>query len=220
MVVVGVNDPYRFWISTNFIEMKELMKEMQEFYKNHSDRDSIPVKCLQKNYCVAPLNGIYSRATIVDLENNSDPVKLFFIDFGQVSAQKPENIFPLTEDFMKLPAQAVRASIDGIQPPYKGTLWSDEACRIFENSLLLKEIRAEVVELDEFQNALKIKISAPINSVLVTNGHAIFNRVPQKEVEASAETKLKEKIKVIPTFHDLENWRVPWNFQSYLKISK
>lgn len=89
-------------------EFKQMMAEIQTFYKNLKPDEGV---------VGAPMIGLFTednvlyRAQILEVLNNQ--YKIYYVDFGNVSTV--DKVWKIDRKFMKLPAQAICCSLNGIE---------------------------------------------------------------------------------------------------------
>ncbi|XP_045189866.2 uncharacterized protein LOC123547112 isoform X2 [Mercenaria mercenaria] len=123
-VITEVQDPGHFYIQMALeetaVQFTELMTTMHQTFENSQpDMNSV----LQGEiYGVKfSLDGSWNRAQVISV--SGDSIMVQFLDFGNKETTKLENIRQLSNDMMKLPAQAVLCALEGIIP-MSGQNWN------------------------------------------------------------------------------------------------
>lgn len=57
---------------------------------------------------------LYFRTSVIKVINSGASVSVFYCDFGYYQTLSLKQLFPLDEEFMKLPYQALKAKLAGI----------------------------------------------------------------------------------------------------------
>ncbi|KAK4881755.1 hypothetical protein RN001_005074 [Aquatica leii] len=222
-VCIGeVYDPSKFWILlddyTN--QLNELMDEMQSFYTGIDGDYRIPEYMITVGlYCVAQYNKEYHRAMIVNTIKaiRNKKVKVYYIDYGTVSAVDASTLKFLHKKFCHLPQQAIRARLASIYPPTEKTQWSCEASSRFLQLVLMKTLVAQIHRIDTEKQIIEIflvdtsgKDDIYMNDKLVEEGYAVFTDQEQEKVALQPhETPWVKYIHFFPTFLEIEYSAVP-----------
>ncbi|XP_076054967.1 uncharacterized protein LOC143033426 [Oratosquilla oratoria] len=157
VVVAEVFSPRKFWIILRGEEtskgLDELMDRMFEFYSSPvGNRFKVPPAVTLG----APVVSLYEddqnyyRALIVSIEDLKT-VKLFYVDFGTVCQADVACLWLLHEKFFSLPAQAVKASLFGIEPVDGSKKWPKETSVAFLN---LVQNRPFVCSINNMKNCV------------------------------------------------------------------
>ncbi|XP_045699784.1 tudor domain-containing protein 6 isoform X1 [Phyllostomus hastatus] len=126
-----VENPGHFWcqLTRNMQGFKTLMCDIQDYCKN----TPIPYQgttpaCLAKR----TVNGKWSRALIRETPS-SEHVQVVFVDYGDRDRVSVKNICSITEEFLKVKAQAFRCSLYNlIQPTSQNPFaWGKKAVQVF-----------------------------------------------------------------------------------------
>ncbi|XP_029799034.1 tudor domain-containing protein 6 [Suricata suricatta] len=141
-----VENPGYFWcqLTRNVQDFKTLMCNIQDYCKNTAApyQGNAPV-CLAKR----TVDGKWSRA-VIHRAQSSEHVQVMFVDYGDKDMVAVKNIYSISEEFLKVKAQAFRCSLYNlIQPPGQNPFaWDEKAVQAFnefvdnawENNLELK----------------------------------------------------------------------------------
>ncbi|XP_014638041.1 PREDICTED: tudor domain-containing protein 6 [Ceratotherium simum simum] len=141
-----VENPSYFWcqLTRNIKGFKTLMCDIQDYCKNTATpyQGTTPT-CLAKR----TVDGQWSRALISGAQS-SEHVKVIFVDYGDRCMVSVKNIYAISEEFLKVKAQAFRCSLYNlIQPTGQNPfVWEEKAIQAFsefldnacENNLELK----------------------------------------------------------------------------------
>ncbi|KAF5298299.1 hypothetical protein FQR65_LT09810 [Abscondita terminalis] len=221
-VCVGeVYDPSKFWVLLDDFtnELNNLMDQIQTFYTSESVDYKIPEHMITVGlYCVAPYNKEYHRALIVNTINSiKHKVKVYYIDYGTVSAVDRNSLKFLHKNFVDLPQQAIRARLASIYPPTEKTQWTLESSSRLLELVSMKKLVAHIHRIDVERQIIEIFLADTtgandvyMNDTLVEDGHAIFTNQEQARVTLDSHaTPWVKHIHFFPTFVEIENSAVP-----------
>ncbi|XP_077018092.1 tudor domain-containing protein 6 isoform X2 [Tamandua tetradactyla] len=126
-----VENPGHFWcqLTRNMQEFKTLMCNIQDYCKNiATPYQGTTSACLAKR----TVNGKWSRALISGAES-AEHVKVIFVDYGDKDMVSVKNIYSISEEFLKVKAQAFRCSLYNlIQPTGQNPfVWDEKAIQAF-----------------------------------------------------------------------------------------
>ncbi|XP_030886298.1 tudor domain-containing protein 6 isoform X3 [Leptonychotes weddellii] len=126
-----VENPGYFWcqLTRNIQGFKTLMCNIQDYCKNTATpyQGTTPA-CLAKR----TVNGKWSRA-VISRAQSAEHVKVMFIDYGDKEMVSVKNIYSISEEFLKVKAQAFRCSLYNlIQPTGQNPFaWDEKAIQAF-----------------------------------------------------------------------------------------
>ena len=134
--VVNVIHPNEFYIrplDESDDEYIYLEKEMLKFYqsnfifknKHHFMNDKVSAVLF---------DSAYYRATRVDTGDKNEHL-MYFIDLGFFEKVKSYNIYPLDDQFYKLPAKVIKCSLHGIRSSRKDKKWSLDSIDWFKKEI-------------------------------------------------------------------------------------
>ncbi|XP_062954475.1 tudor domain-containing protein 6 isoform X2 [Cynocephalus volans] len=126
-----VENPGYFWcqMTRNIQGFKTLMCNIQDYCKNMAaPHQGTTPACLAKR----TVNGKWSRALISGAQS-SEHVKVIFVDYGDKDVVPVKNIYAISEEFLKVNAQAFRCSLYNlIQPTGQNPfVWDEKAIQAF-----------------------------------------------------------------------------------------
>jgi hypothetical protein len=104
-------------IQTDLQTYLNRLKEIR-FNLNNQTVNKILNQLNKRLFCIArlPRDNKYYRAEIVDI-NDKNEFKVFYVDYGDYSYVTRDEIYPLSEKFVRvLPFQAIKCSLYGIEP--------------------------------------------------------------------------------------------------------
>ncbi|XP_066108659.1 tudor domain-containing protein 6 [Saccopteryx bilineata] len=129
--VSHIINPGYFWcqLTRNMEGFKTLMCDIQDYCNNTpTPYRGTSLACLAKRR----INGKWSRALIRG-PPSSENVKVVFVDYGDKAMESVKNICSVSEEFLKVKAQAFRCSLYNLieptgQNPFR---WHEEAIQVF-----------------------------------------------------------------------------------------
>uniref|UniRef100_A0A452TEZ5 Tudor domain-containing protein 6 n=1 Tax=Ursus maritimus TaxID=29073 RepID=A0A452TEZ5_URSMA len=126
-----VKNPGYFWcqLTRNIQGFKTLMCNIQDHCKNTAaPYQATTPACLAKR----TVNGKWSRAMISGAQS-AEHVKVMFVDYGDKEMVSVKNIYSISEEFLKVKAQAFRCSLYNlIQPTGQNPFaWDEKAIQAF-----------------------------------------------------------------------------------------
>ncbi|KAK9885642.1 hypothetical protein WA026_012406 [Henosepilachna vigintioctopunctata] len=218
VVAAEIYDPSKFWLYRDDGRLEALTTAMNTFYAKNRDRFRIPKQFLEiGRYCVAVALKQYHRCVIVKIQPNASFVNVFYIDYGSLEAVPKDQIWFLTKDFVKLPAQAIRARLSSICPPRKHIMWSSEATNRFRQLADMMHLKARIVKISLEEDCIEVCMRNPasspvedINSILVEEGHAYNEYMIRKKKGVNIDCLPNvESVHLLPKFEEIEQWLVP-----------
>uniref|UniRef100_A0A8D1BL02 Tudor domain-containing protein 6 n=1 Tax=Sus scrofa TaxID=9823 RepID=A0A8D1BL02_PIG len=128
-----VENPGYFWcqLTRNIQGFKTLMCSIQDYCQNiASPYQATTPACLAKRTA----NGKWSRALISGVQP-SEHVKVIFVDYGDEDMVPLKNLYSISEEFLKVKAQAFRCSLYNlIQPTGQNPfVWDEKAIQAFSD---------------------------------------------------------------------------------------
>ncbi|GFW05663.1 tudor domain-containing protein 1 [Trichonephila clavipes] len=148
VTVCNICSPSRFWI-----HLSDANKTLSQMEEELAKIQKIPVKSITVNdiYCVKK-SGKFCRAKVLELQPNSSV--LYFIDYGETSTVRNDEIYHLPCLFEKYLAQAVRCNLVGDNQEV--IEWTDEDISSFEFHARNKTFVADVYGF--FKSAYNISL--------------------------------------------------------------
>ncbi|XP_066938784.1 uncharacterized protein [Macrobrachium rosenbergii] len=156
VMVAEVYSPEKFWVVVKGSEtsgaLNCLMGKLFEFYNSKvGDRYMVSPGLITIGAPVVAYfaeEQYYCRALITSVEDVRT-VKLFLVDYGIVYRCDYSHLRQLHQNFFALPAQAVKAALDDIVPPYGKGIWPKQTSQRFLNIVQNKDLVAKVTKLKE-----------------------------------------------------------------------
>lgn len=144
VVSVHVENPDLFYVYTTEQEKKcvETQVKLQKRYDKLADDPDFHVlfpKLGMPCVSIFHLDQCYYRSVIVKIEN-SQCVKVRYIDYGNEELVKLEDLFLLVDDFLFPEALAIPCRLDGIKPAKNSRVWSPEVSTIILSSSYFTKI--------------------------------------------------------------------------------
>ncbi|XP_065670678.1 uncharacterized protein LOC100210185 [Hydra vulgaris] len=188
VVPVNVVNPNLFYchVVQNALEFKKLTETINEFYQSKDFVDQ-NVSWKEKMPCVALFSEdqTWCRASIIS--TNQNLFEVLYVDYGNTGTVSNTNLFPIYEEFIKLPVQVFPCSLVDILPIQSS--WHMEAIESFQNFVLDKHLGAFVKEkcnniysivLYDTRSSPEINLSQWLlqNNYAVTSDNSISNIVP------------------------------------------
>ncbi|XP_036911955.1 tudor domain-containing protein 6 isoform X2 [Sturnira hondurensis] len=126
-----IENPGHFWcqLARNMRGFKTLMGDIQDYCKNApTPHQGTTPACLAKR----TVNGKWSRALIRETQP-SEHVQVVFVDYGDKDVVSVKNICSITEEFLKVKAQAFRCSLYNLIQPISQNpfAWGKKAIQVF-----------------------------------------------------------------------------------------
>ncbi|XP_007934488.1 tudor domain-containing protein 6 [Orycteropus afer afer] len=131
VTVSYVENPGYFWcqLTRNIQGFRTLMCNIQDYCKNIATpyQGTTPA-CLVKR----TVNGKWSRALISGAQS-AEHVKVIFVDYGDKDMVSVKNIYSISEEFLKVKAQAFRCSLYNLIQPIgqNPSVWDEKAIQAF-----------------------------------------------------------------------------------------
>nr|XP_022292973.1 RING finger protein 17-like isoform X3 [Crassostrea virginica] len=153
VIVTSVTDPHNFYIqelgdvSTYFAEM---MNKMQHVYSKSNAMDLWNLYCPKKDMvcsCQYSADNVFYRALITNLPGRK-LVDVLYVDFGNRERVHYSRLRVLLDEFLILPAQAVKCRLIDVEPKDSKT-WSDSAKQWWIKKVNLQKFTVQVAEVGE-----------------------------------------------------------------------
>eukprot|EP00105_Crassostrea_gigas_P034958 XP_019919106.1 PREDICTED: RING finger protein 17 isoform X8 [Crassostrea gigas] len=188
VIVTSATDPHNFYIqerkygslgdvSTYFAEM---MNKMQRVYAREDNMDLWTIYCPKKDMvcsCQFTADNLFYRAVITNLPGRK-LVDVFYVDFGNKERVHYSQLRVLLDEFLILPAQAVKCRLADVEPKDSKT-WSESARQWWTKKVNLCKFSVQVtgvaenkvysVVLNDFDDDRPMIC---LNSELVSKGYA------------------------------------------------
>ncbi|GFR09541.1 tudor domain-containing protein 1 [Trichonephila clavata] len=125
VTVCNICSPSSFWIC-----LSDANKTLSQIEEELAKIQKVPVKSTTvDDICCVKKREKFCRAQILELQSNSSV--LYFIDYGETSTVRNDEMYHLPHSFKKYPAQAVRCNlVDGAHPEV--IEWTDDDISSFE----------------------------------------------------------------------------------------
>ncbi|XP_056016210.1 RING finger protein 17-like isoform X2 [Ostrea edulis] len=186
VIVTSVTDPHHFYIqeigdvSTYFAEM---MNKMQKVYKKQNSMDLWTIYCPKKDMvcsCQYSSDNMFYRAIITNLPGRKQ-VDVVYVDFGNRERVHYSRLRVLLDEFLILPAQAVKCKLVDVAPKDSSKTWSENAKQWWSEKVNLSKFTVKIAEVTENKVYSVVLMKEyneggpqiSMNSKLVTKGHAI-----------------------------------------------
>ncbi|XP_036140516.1 tudor domain-containing protein 7 isoform X2 [Monomorium pharaonis] len=122
-------------------ELKAMMIDLQDCYETN---DNPPLEYVSEGKLYAgKLQNEWYRVYVTNIINDND-VSVYFCDYGDVTIISRTNLQPLKSKFLKLPYQAVKAKLVGIEPI--NVDWTVTDCVKFKELVLEKNFVSVIIE--------------------------------------------------------------------------
>ncbi|KAL0103402.1 hypothetical protein PUN28_017578 [Cardiocondyla obscurior] len=122
-------------------KLKELSIELQNYYK---ENNSLPLESIGEGKLYAgKFCDKWYRVYVTDIISNND-VSVYFCDYGNVMIIHRNDLQPLKNQFLKLPYQAIKAKLIGIEPVNRD--WTVIDCLKFKELVFEKDFCSSIVE--------------------------------------------------------------------------
>ncbi|GFY40548.1 tudor domain-containing protein 1 [Trichonephila inaurata madagascariensis] len=174
VTVCNICSPSCFWIhlSDANITLSQMEEELAKIQK-------IPVKSITvDDICCVKKNGKFYRAKILELQSNS--LVLYFIDYGETSTVRNDEMYHLPCLFKKYPAQAVRCNLV-VGDNQEVIEWTDEDISSFEFHARNKTFVADVYGF--FKNTYNISLmnesGISLHSIMTRSRFTAVNEHPE-----------------------------------------
>jgi hypothetical protein len=136
--VILVKNPSEFYIrplDESIDEYIALEEEMLKYYKSNSVY-KIKNHYLNDKISAVQYKSLYYRASRVSSDNKNDYHLMYFIDLGVHHKISSNDIYPLQEQFCKLPAKVIKCSLHGIVNSItRDKNWSNHAIDWFKKEI-------------------------------------------------------------------------------------
>ena len=177
--------PHNFFVQPYESQKKlnQLMLDLQECYK---DIQKSPVQMSDivagKIYASKHTDNKWYRTSVIKVIH-AGSISVFYCDFGYYGTLTIQQLYPLDNEFMKLPYQAIKAKLADIKP--KNSKWSMDDCSFFWKLVskksfvsLLMRIDKDVLYPSDIVLSLKLVDTSQsedvlIDQVLINEGKAV-----------------------------------------------
>nr|XP_028582096.1 LOW QUALITY PROTEIN: RING finger protein 17 [Podarcis muralis] len=186
IVVSYITSPGDFYIQLveEGPEFAAFLSKVEEVYKNDS-RVGLEILCpVQGQPCIAKFeeDGVWYRAQVVGLPGHQE-VEVKYVDFGNTAKINVQDMRKIKDEFLALPAKAIRCKLAHIIPNKGANEWSSKSKDRFEELIQDKCMLCFIIEKSE-DNILSVelyesvcvppKASWSVNSLLVKEGLASY----------------------------------------------
>ncbi|XP_042317049.1 RING finger protein 17 isoform X2 [Sceloporus undulatus] len=185
VVVSYINNPGDFYIQEveRGPEFAAFLSKIVEVYKCE-DEVGLEILCpIQGQACVAKFDdGVWYRAQVVGLPGHQE-VEVKYVDFGNTAKIKMNEMRKIKDEFLALPAKAIKCKLAHIAPCKGSDEWSRKSKDRFEELTEDKSVfcvvneksqdNVLVVELYDSMNVYP-EVSCSVNSILVKEDLASY----------------------------------------------
>ncbi|XP_060129818.1 RING finger protein 17 isoform X2 [Zootoca vivipara] len=186
IVVSYITSPGDFYIQLveEGPEFAAFLSKVEEVYKN-DNRVGLEILCpVQGQPCIAKFeeDGVWYRAQVVGLPGHQE-VEVKYVDFGNTAKINVKDMRKIKDEFLALPAKAIRCKLAHIIPNKGANEWSSKSKDRFEELIQDKCMLCFIIEKSE-DNILSVelyesvcvppKASWSVNSLLVKEGLASY----------------------------------------------
>uniref|UniRef100_A0A670HZC6 RING finger protein 17 n=1 Tax=Podarcis muralis TaxID=64176 RepID=A0A670HZC6_PODMU len=189
IVVSYITSPGDFYIQLvkEGPEFAAFLSKVEEVYKNDS-RVGLEILCpVQGQPCIAKFeeDGVWYRAQVVGLPGHQE-VEVKYVDFGNTAKINVQDMRKIKDEFLALPAKAIRCKLAHIIPNKGANEWSSKSKDRFEELIQDKCMLCFIIGkcLPVLNNILSVelyesvcvppKASWSVNSLLVKEGLASY----------------------------------------------
>ncbi|XP_014252829.1 tudor and KH domain-containing protein homolog [Cimex lectularius] len=159
--VSSVANPNNFWlqlITPKSGDLDHLVENMTDYYSLEENREAHKLLKVQIGQIVAAklrADNKWYRVEVKSFENEQEEqnpdttVIVFFVDYGDFSSEKVQDLFQLRADFLSLRFQAIEVLMKGIVPKGGAKNWSEKEITTFEDLVFTgqwKMMMAQVIE--------------------------------------------------------------------------
>lgn len=178
VVVTEVVHPGEIWVQVVDAEASIALDMLMKDINQYCSEAPMPTSMSQPGQeCCAQFSQdcLWYRARVLECPS-SEQVRVQFVDFGNSELSSPDKIRAMTDEFFKLPAQALKLSLANICPTHQ--VWSQEAA-LWLKAILNRQLKATVVHrLSEHLVVLLEDWNVPngpinISQELVNTGYAV-----------------------------------------------
>lgn len=161
-----------------YLSLSSMQKSLNESYTK-SEAPHMP-EIVPNAVCVVFAAGVWYRAQIVQLDQDSNMVLVKYLDYGGFSLLPPQNLRQIRTDFITVPFQSVECVLSNIQPVDESqNTWSEEATELFRRLTSNTMMQAQVAgytaegipEIYLFSSIAKDNVVF-INKEMVARGYA------------------------------------------------
>ncbi|XP_063161871.1 RING finger protein 17 [Candoia aspera] len=236
IVVSYINSPGDFYIQLleQGPEFAAFLRKVEEMYKNEVGF-SLEILCpTQGQPCVAKFedNGVWYRAQVIGLPGHQE-VEVKYVDFGNTAKINIKEMRKIKDEFLALPAKAIRCKLAHIEPCKGASEWTIQSKDRFEKLVQEKSMFCFVTEKSE-DNVLSVELyesvcvspmlSCSVNSLLVKDGLASYitsnTKIITRPYDEIWDPALEDIFKTETSLLKLENEDLPWMEDFVLECNK
>ncbi|KYM99296.1 PREDICTED: tudor domain-containing protein 7 isoform X2 [Cyphomyrmex costatus] len=152
----------------NASQLREMMMDLRQYYDTN---DNTPLESISESKLYAgKFQNEWYRVYVTDIISVNE-VSVYFCDYGDVTIISSNNLQPLASKFMKLPYQAVKAKLVGIEPV--NVDWTVTDCVKFKDLVLEKNFVSIIME-SVFDNL------SPVNGTML--GLKLIDTSTEKDI--------------------------------------
>uniref|UniRef100_A0A8D0C177 Ring finger protein 17 n=1 Tax=Salvator merianae TaxID=96440 RepID=A0A8D0C177_SALMN len=187
VVVSYINSPGDFYIQLveQGPEFAAFLNKVEEVYRNDATAGLEIICPVQDQPCIAKFedDGVWYRAQVIGLPGRQE-VEVKYVDFGNTAKIRVEEMRKIKDEFLALPAKAIRCKLAYIEPCEGSNNWSTKSKNRFEELIQCKCMLCFVIEKSQ-EDVLSVELyevahGAPnvrwsVNSLLVKEGLAFYS---------------------------------------------
>lgn len=182
VIVADCNSPDCLWLQTldNAALLNSLMYELNTFYDEEEEYYLMEEDMIHPGLacCIKFNNKQWHRGTIMKVLEDSQTVKVLYVDYGTSSCISFKDLRTLHKKFAEAPIYSFKCKMYNIKP-IDNESWTEECLEFFYQSIFNEIFVAEVVEIvDEIASVVLVDTKGSedyvINFMLVENGFATY----------------------------------------------
>ncbi|XP_077514625.1 tudor domain-containing 6-like isoform X3 [Amblyomma americanum] len=177
-------------LSEFYLQRLSLMPQLAEL------QEMLQASCAESSRIQSPVKGEIFAALFKDdgqwyrarVTAVGSVCMVYFIDYGNVAPVAPENIRPLPDRYLQLPAQAVRCQLHGVRPASAAIGWTMEAYTMLATMFQAGPVVANALKLVDDMHEVELasrKGGQTLNQQLVAEGLAASLKAAAGPVAAS-----------------------------------
>ncbi|KAM6448641.1 RING finger protein 17 isoform 3-T5 [Liasis olivaceus] len=236
IVVSYINSPGDFYIQLleQGPEFAAFLSKVEEVYKNEVGF-SLEILCpTQGQPCVAKFedDGVWYRAQVIGLPGHQE-VEVKYVDFGNTAKINIKEMRKIKDEFLALPAKAIRCKLAHIKPCKGASEWTTQSKDRFEELIQDKCMLCFVTDKSE-DNVLSVELyesicvspmlSCSVNSLLVQDGLASYitsnTKMITRPYNEIWDPSLEDIFKTERSLLKRENEDLPWTEDLVLECNK
>ncbi|XP_061484603.1 RING finger protein 17 isoform X2 [Rhineura floridana] len=186
IVVSYINSPGDFYIQLieQGPEFAAFLSKVEEVYKNDNGV-GLEILCpILSQPCIAKFedDGVWYRAQVIGLPGHQE-VEVKYVDFGNTAKINVKEMRKIKDEFLALPAKAIRCKLAHIIPSNGANEWSSKSKDRFEELIqdkcmlcfVIEKSQDDVLSVELYESVhVSPKVSWSVNSFLVKEGLASY----------------------------------------------